>query len=195
MGFVEWKAIQKMLEGVVLMTDDRWFRYGYKEWILKKIQIDHIDDWLFDILHGTHFIYSVERDRHRYTDGISLRNNYFKNRESLKPMNFDDIPCSCLEMLAALAIRIDDEWLGNPNNPRPEIIFLKMLENIGLKEGIEKSRENEERIKRLLMRWLGRCFDRDGQMSTIFPSKRNRNYYFRDMEIWDQMQLYISENF
>lgn len=148
------------------------------------------DDRLFEILHHINFEYILERDENREADGIDLRLLY------TIPPDFDlnikgafyDQKCSVLEMLIALSIRVDNEFIGDPAEEHPEIFFSEMLKNLGLYPGFD-----ERGIDKIIDRWLYRRFDRDGTGSP-FPVKYDHADQ-RKLEIWDQMLSYINENY
>lgn len=136
-------------------------------------------------------------DECREKDGVFLREYFceekgYFDRSSYEMSRFFDEYCSVLEMLVALSIRMDREWVGDPSNPTPDMIFVELLENLGIfiDDKDFKKKTCEIRVKR----WLDRKFDYNGKGS-IFPLKINRyREDQRGVEIWRQMTAYISEN-
>lgn len=164
--------------------NDIWKQY--KDWLLWRVGFDGKKyDWLMDKIHDSPFEATIERDWNRAEDGKMLRDDFFENSD----LEIDyDKPCSVLEMLVGLSIRIDEEFIGNPNNPHPEVIFEEMLENLGVLYC-----SSNEQIMNIIERWILREFDYNGEGS-IFPIK-NPNTDQRYLEIWDQMQEYLDENY
>lgn len=149
---------------------------------------------LFEILHNIQFTYILDRDNNRNEDGNDLREDY------LIPDCFDKEAdkyfyghwVSVLEMLLALAIRVDDEFIGDPSEEHPEDFLMEMINNLGL--GVyrgEKYREND--VIKIVQKWMNRKFDKGGYGSP-FPLKYSCEDQ-RKIEIWDQMIAYIGENY
>lgn len=149
---------------------------------------------LFEILHNIEFRYIIERDGNRDADGMNLRDGYnipdgYSNKQIEE---FMDRRTSVLEVLIALAIRVDDDYIGDPGEEHPEEFFLEMLENLGL-WAFKGKRYKEEDVRRIIDRWLDRDFTRKG-VGSPFPlhyCERDQ----RDLEIWDQMKAYVNENY
>lgn len=145
---------------------------------------------LFEILHRIEFTWIIDRDDNREADGIDLREDYnipieYTNEEC---NNFMNHWCSVLEMMIGLAIRVDYEIIGDPSEEHPEHFFMKMIRNLDL------LRLKEERtIIKIVNIWLNREFERNGRGSP-FPVRNDRRDQ-RKLEIWDQMNSYISENY
>lgn len=135
-------------------------------------------------LHNTEFIWVLDHDRRRALDGLTFRSNYPGfNEFSLCDHNR---PCSVLEMLAALAIRMDKEWIGNARINKAYIPFKDMIRNLGL---------NEKNFYQKINDWMYRRFGRNGEGS-IFPLKYPiPEEDQRNIEIWNQMVRYINENY
>lgn len=149
---------------------------------------------LFEILHDIKFTWVIERDDNREDDGVELRDDYdipdgYSEEEDEAFMAHW---CSVLEMMIGLAIRVDDEFIGDPAEEHPEDFFMEMIENLGL--NIYKgNRYREDDVIKIVRRWLNREFDRKGNGSP-FPVRRDRRDQ-RKLEIWDQMNSYINENY
>jgi hypothetical protein len=85
-------------------------------------------------LNDTEFVYSIRRDENRAEDGISLRYRYLKSVGH--PEDFElveDEPCSILEMMVALAIRMEESIMDDPEiGDRTGQWFWGMVVNLGL---------------------------------------------------------------
>lgn len=148
---------------------------------------------IFETLHDLEFTYVMDRDENRYADGVELRDDYeipdcFMDLED----EFLDRNCSVLEMLIALSIRVDDDFIGDPAEPHPEDFFIEMIENLKLDRYSGRSFYEKDVIK-IIQRWLERRFNQDG-CGSPFPLRHDKRNQ-RDLEIWDQMNSYISENY
>lgn len=150
---------------------------------------------LFHILHEIPFVYVLERDGNRSDDGIELRDDYdileeYKNYFE-EFMNRD---CSVLEMLIALAIRVDDDIIGDPAEEHPEKFFLEMIENLGLDVFWGNAYMfDDQKVEKILDKWMYRRFNKNGRGSP-FPVKNDKRDQ-RELEIWDQVNSYINENY
>lgn len=148
---------------------------------------------LFEIMHDINFNCILERDDNRYDDGVELRDEYTIPDDYYDFINeFMNRPCSVLEMLLGLAIRVDDEFIGDPAEEHPEIFFMEMIKNLGL-DRFKGDRYRDVDVVKIVLRWINREFEKDGRGSP-FPIKydcRDQRY----LEIWDQMNVYISENY
>lgn len=149
---------------------------------------------LFEILHHIDFEWELDRDENRESDGVDLRDEY------KIPDGFDEEieeafyaqRCSVLEMLIALAIRIDDEFIGDPAEEHPEIFFMEMIRNLGL-DKFSGNCYREYDVIKIINRWMRREFERNGRGSPFPVQHDPRNQ--RDLEIWDQVNSYISEKY
>lgn len=170
---------------------DEWSKYG--NWLIEKINNRHSHKYtkLLHFLHESPFIAYLDRDEDRLEDGIMLRDE-FCSENKVPIYIFDYQYCTVLEMLVALALRIDNEWNGDPGEEHPEKIFWEMLKNLKLDKFTDQKFDND-RVLEILGIWITRGFDYDGNGS-IFPLK-DTNRDQRNCEIWKQMQEYLSENY
>ena len=173
---------------------DLWEDYG--SWILHRVGFfDRRHDLLMEELHNFKFVSYVNFDDNRVRDGIGLRSDFLNDRAvSYKDYvgDFRDHFCSVLEVLAALAIRIEEEYIGDPKEFHPEHIFWEMICNLGL-DRYDDSWFKPRDIYDILDTWMRREFSRNGEGS-IFPLKRTRRDQ-RKIQIWDQMNEYLLENY
>lgn len=152
---------------------------------------------LFEMLHNLEFYWSIDRDDNRAGDGEELRDNYnipldISCEDENLVEEFMNRPCSVFEMLIGLAIRVDEEYLGDPADPHPEDFFREMIKNLGL-DGYTDRRFDAGSVKRRVSMWLDRRFTKNG-LGSPFPVY-NDDRDQRDLEIWDQMNSYINEKY
>lgn len=169
-----------------------WHQYG--DWLIHRLLKMHtVADYhrLFETLHKVEFVILIPRDLNRALDGMRLRDQ-FRHENDIPDNLFEGKKCSVLEMLTALAIRIDDEYIGNPSEPNPGYIFFTMLRNLGL-DRYPDYRYDEKEVVQILNRWIDREFD-DAGHGSIFPLETPFAQQTK-VEIWSQMQAYLSENF
>lgn len=68
-------------------------------------------------------------DQNRALDGMFLRRDFLAERPDLADEFDEKRPCSWLEMLVALAIRVDSEYIGDPCNSDAGPFFWEMVTN------------------------------------------------------------------
>ena len=169
----------------------------YFNWLLKRLrwQKKGYND-LLRMMCDIPFEVVLDQDINRLEDGRYLRNHFFLDNGIVG--DFTDKPVSVLEVLIALADRIDTEYIGNPSDPRPDIIFWEFLYNLGLntaafQDNRIKYPSNKYRFESIINNFIFRNYAVDGR-GGIFPLK-NVNFDVADMELWEQMQAYLSENY
>lgn len=159
------------------------------------LQEDKKYNRLFHILHEIPFVYIMERDGNRADDGVELRDDYIVPEEYKNYLDeFINRDCSVLEMLIALSIRVEDDIIGDPSEEHPEKFFWEMIKNLGLNAFWGNSYMlNDREIEKIVEKWLNRKFKKNGKGSP-FPVQNDRRDQ-RNLEIWDQVNSYISENY
>lgn len=177
-------------------------------------------DWLCDIVHAndpqdsfielmrvlfeTDFYWVIDNDINRAEDGKHLR-GYFENQSLYSDYSIIyDKPCSVLEMLIALSIRIDEEVMWNPSKGNRAVTwFWEMLENLEIADIDDYSfcdPKNRYQIEKVLEKFLSRNYDKDG-FGCLFPP--NSCYTCRSkvsqkvsqVEIWYQMMDYMMSKY
>lgn len=154
---------------------------------------------LMDHLHRTIFTWTIERDENRAEDGMKYRTEFWSSLGGNAPENLKNSllnkPCSVLEMLIGLAIRVENEYIGDPENPHPEVFFWEMCCNLGLDEFKNKgfSAKKCGNCDKKLLTWLKRNHNSDG-FGSIFPIK-NTERDLKNVEIWSQCMEYLSKNY
>jgi len=172
---------------------------SYYMWLLDRVGANDIQ-WseytlLLQDLMRTNYIYdphiSNGRERNRAADGINLRQEYAD--ECCGEIIFMEGECTVLEMMVALACRIEYELASEPGEEDPERWFELFLVNLDLL-GYDDDNYDEAMVYSKLDCWLRRQYDRQGH-GGIFPLKNRRCRDQRKVETWLQMQSYIMENF
>ena len=181
------------------MLDNIWNNYG--EWLLNYVGFTNmstrdgrplVDQYvkLMDHLHNVPFEWKIQLDENRTKDGLALRYDFFDDC-GVSGADFER-PCCVLEMLIGLALRISDEYIGDPSDEHPELIFWDMICNLGLDQ-FKNNRFDVSEVDKILYIWMRREFKSDGYGS-LFPLK-SATFDQRKCEIWSQMMAYLSENF
>ena len=157
----------------------------------KHPKVDYIP--LLDLLHSMKFEVVIEMDENRVGDGAFLREKWLQKEGIYEYLyEFDDENVSVLELLISVAERfefaIGDNMLGDYTNER----FWELLRNLDI-EKYSAGNYKPLNIKEKVRNWMLRKYKKDGTGS-IFPVK-NCEKDMRTLQIWDQMNVYIIENY
>lgn len=167
----------------------------YFEWLCGLVGLDREHWTLAKTLHRTEFYWSVANDDNRASDGIRLR-DIFEDESPYENYRCLQGPCSLLEMLIGLSIRIED-ILSDPDSwDRTGDRFWEMISNLGIDEFTDDSyyenngdRIVQDRINTFLSRTYKIC-GRGGLFPLKYPERDQRK-----VEIWYQMSAYLLENY
>lgn len=144
---------------------------------------------LLAYLHSVEFTYTIFKDSNRAEDGVGLRYRFAYYHES--PATVESMlvgPCSILEMMVALAIRIE-ETMDDPSiGDRTGQWFWKMIVNLGLGSMYDR-RFDEEYVEQIIDIFLNRDYDPDGKGGLF--RVRNCKYDMRNEEIWNQASWFL----
>ena len=172
-------------------------REEYLEWLYNKIETFSDNDYnyrfskILEYLANVEFVYHIQNDRNRYEDGVSLRWQY-EYEEGLPKGTSDLItgPCSILEMMYALAIKIeglmDEPTLGDRTN----YWFWSMMRSLGLNtyECMNGS-FNKEYVDKVVKTFLDGEYQPNGRGGLF--TVNGLDYDLATVEIWIQMLRYI----
>ena len=149
---------------------------------------------LLEYLYSTEFVYTLPMDGNRYDDGINLRYRFGYEHNIDGPVIascLDIKPCSIFEMMVALAFRCEEHIMYNPScGMMSGRWFWMMISNLGLKDMTDRNYDGEY-VNSVIWRFLDRKYSYDGEGGLIYI--KDSKYDMRSMEIWYQMQRYLSE--
>lgn len=177
----------------------------YKHWLISKVDTNgdfSLDSYnnLMDILFETDFFYikndpQTKMDKNRSSDGIYLRTIYCDETGNYIEDDISDKNVSVLEVLVALSIRIEQDIMGTGGNDFGHW-FVEMLDNLGLLSYDDDNFVDDKRINDILNDFMYRRYGEDG-VGSLFPLKNPEicSDSFENLEIWDQMQYYLNENY
>lgn len=179
------------------MTVTDRIKHEYFEWMCDQICgkrfSPHISfRKLLTLLHDTRFVYFIPNDENRAADGIDLRWRFLLQTKRRELSGCLTGPCSVLEMMVALAIRIEENIMDDPDKgDRTGQWFWGMIVSLGLGSMID-DRFDERFADRVLTAFFNRDYEPNGKggLFTI----RNCTEDLRDVEIWCQANWYL-ENF
>lgn len=169
-------------------------KQDYFAWLCEIVE-DKYSPVTYDILmldlSKAEFGVLIPNDINRCMDGVNLRFEYeTENRGYFA----DDTPCSMLEMLIALARRMNYELSGNDPDEHDYTAkyFWDMIANLGL-DVYDDAHYSSADVKALIKRFVDRDYgySGDGGLFPLHWPDRDQ----RDVEIWYQMNAYLQENF
>lgn len=175
----------------------------YYSWLVSLVNSDdeHNCDCYTSVLgklFSEKFYWTMDRDENRAIDGIDLRET-FCLRNGLTEMDYgllmESMPdyCTILEMMVALAVRIENDIMANPSyKDRTSKWFWVMMESSGLAY-LDDENYFDEDADDIIYPLLNRQYLRDGCGG--FFRTRNRAINMRNVEIWYQMNYYVTELF
>lgn len=165
-------TLSKYLRNIIRLVYDNRFGKSYNE--------------LMFYLYSREFVWSIPMDENRAKDGIALRDKYGY------PDDPNSAPCSVLEMLIALARRIEIQLKTNyEEGDRTGQWFWIMITNLGLNE-MDDEHFNLEVADFMINRFLNRDYKYNGEGGALFVVD-NPVTDMREVEIWFQMNWYLSE--
>ena len=166
---------------------------GYFEWLLDTVDCPPHYSRLMRKLHSREFFWRLPLDANRASDGISFRGRYI---EEMNPQATEEVfmhPCSVLEMMVALACRIENDIMFDPAlGNRSGMWFWIMIENLGL-DGMDDDHFDNENVDHIINVFMQRTYFNNGN-GGLFPLKRPKENQ-RKIEIWYQMSAFLEENF
>ena len=167
-------------------------RDDYLNWLCGIVCDEGHQDYneLMDILYNTEFHWSVRMDKNRAVDGINLR-NVFEDQFGSSVRSQDD-PCSILEMMVALSVRCSEDILWDGETNYTPYVFWTMIDNLGLIDMLDFN-INYDEIAQKLENFLDRKYGENGEGSLFRVSHFPKSW--KRLEIWYQMQSWISEQF
>lgn len=149
---------------------------------------------LLRALHQAEFYYILPMDDNRGSDGIDLRYRFgYENEVDGREVAsyLDDRPCSVLEMLLALSIRIDEHLLYDPEfGDRPAEWFWRFIRNLGL-DAMTDDNYDELKVETAIENFLERKYSKTGAGgSIVYLPDTTKD--IRGVDIWCQVMWYIN---
>ena len=167
--------------------------YSYEKWLCdivsKDLFSEHVSyNKLLSYLSHREFTVVIPKDINRAKDGVDLRLRYHLNTGEYTN---NDVPCSVLEMMVALAIRCEETMMDDPSygNRIPQWFWI-MIRNLGL-YSMNDSRFDIEYVSSVIDRFLEREYKPNGE-GGLFKIN-NCEYDLRDVEIWYQLCWYLEK--
>ncbi len=141
-------------------------------------------------LHNIEFIYLIPEDANRAIDGCDLRQR-FSDENGFDYLLYDvlDEPCSVLEMMVALCIRIEEQIMDDPDiGNRTGQWFWDMIVSLRI-NSMTDSHFDKDFVMERIQCFLNRDYQKNGS-GGLFTIKKCRQD-LRNVEIWYQMCWYL----
>lgn len=173
--------------------DEQYLTWLYSQVGLVKLKNPARTHWsLLKQLYSKEFVWIIPNDDNRLLDGRDLRYEFL--RETFVPrvdQDWMDLGCSMLEMLIALARRLEfetdkpvDEW------------FWEIMDNLSLTDYTDELEitggYNQQDVDEILDEVIWRTYDPDGR-GGLFPLQHAEEDQ-RDIELWYQQSAYVIEH-
>lgn len=180
------------------MSKERILSDNYFDWMYNLVCNKHYSRLtykkLFHFLNSIEFTYTIRGDRNRASDGVDLRYRFAYDagysRETIDEY-LGDRPCSVLEMIVALALRIEDQIMDDSDyGDRTGQWFWNMIVNLGLGSMCD-NRFDPGYSEEVIARFLNHEYSYDGEGGLF--TLREPSDDMRKTEIWWQAMWYLNE--
>lgn len=176
-------------------------RKVYFSWLCSHVIDDVSTSGYFNLLNylfARDFYSKIDYDSNRAEDGLDLRIQFEDEEQLIFDDTFMNKPCSILEMLVGLALRIENHIMWDPEQgDRTHVWFWDMIANLGLDIFDDfwlQTVDDYDACNTQIDIFLERTYNPDGSNGGLFPllhpSKDQRR-----VEIWYQMSEYLQERY
>ena len=175
--------------------------HDYHSWLIRQVSPPGGPirgfDLLLDFLDTTEFYAVIQNDENRIYDGLELRLDYADECD-LDYDILDEIRgnCTVLEMMVALAKRMEDDILGDPDlENRTYIWFQYMIDGLELPK-MDDAHFDLSYCEDILWHFLNRKkrFGKNILLFKYHSTENLKNGKSNSVEIWYQMHAFIREN-
>lgn len=163
----------------------------YLTWLLSIVHVNDDYRYLMTSLLSVPFEWSVENDANRNDDGLELREQYFGVPTDIFGLEHGDEICSVLEMMIALASRMEHEVVGDPDGDDNTFRwFWSMIETMGLSE-VTNDVYDEKYVHYIIQNVMDRKYDFDGSGGLFYVPYAE--FDMRSTELWVQAMWYLNQ--
>ncbi len=168
----------------------------YLDWLMAIVQLPY-HSLLLEKLFNTEFVWLIPFDANRADDGIQLRYRFGRENDIPDPVvstELDNRPCSILEMIVALAIRAEEQIMGDPSiGDRTSIWIHDMLSSLGVID-LSDYDYDEDAVNEAIYIFINRMYTRTGRGGLFEIPNLDPSRDMRTAEIWYQMCWYMNEH-
>ena len=164
----------------------------YLKWLKTAVRAEEYlkDAWVLDFLFQIPYHWSIELDENLAYWGLKLREIYAEWSTDQAVLGYLDGMCSVLEMLIALANRLEQEIMHEPDlGDRAYIWFWTMVNKLRLDDAA-----NVEQANDIVQNLLNRTYHPNGEGSVCGVLLRHPAD-LRTVDFWYQMSFWAEENF
>lgn len=171
--------------------------YDYYIWLSSYVDPENTSSFLLRKLFDTPFRWSIYSDKNRAMDGLELRHLYVSECTDCSSTDFifsDRPECTTLEMLVALAHRIDSDIMygySEDEDTTPQWFWL-MLSNLGLAYYTDEIYDSIT-VEEILKKFLDRAYKKNGVGSIFYTTSQDID--FTQTELWYQTNIYLNEHY
>jgi len=175
------------------MRSEGWINEEYYSWLVGMIpNLNRNYSRLLRLLHEIPFRVVLLMDENRVSDGLALRARFAmqKNLDScVREMLKTAFPCSVLEVMVALSVRLEEDYMTEYGEDNPIGRWLgPMIDSLGLT--LWTDRHFEERTARIQIgTFLDRAYLPDGQGGLFYVPGAQVD--MRKIELWQQMMMWV----
>ena len=181
---------------LVYADDKVLVKPSYFLWLSELIDLNGQYDaggyfYLVRMLYNKEFYWTIEHDENRSDDGKELRRQ-FAEENGVDDISAIDGPCTVLEMMIGLAMRMNSEVDVMDSKEKVAEYFWLFVKNLGLEGCTDDAFDVEfvnERVRILVDREY--LFDGSGGLFPLKHCDRDQ----RGVELWYQLQNYLIENY
>ena len=176
----------------------------YFGWLITKIANERVYPRykrLFKTLYSTRFRYEQMKpfDIERAKDGKSMRylferkmDDYLHDVSGREFIEFEESPINMLEMIVALAVRIEDSMMGSESEgDRTSQWFWEMISNLGI-GAMSDIQFNQNEYDRCMTNFFNYSYDPNGK-GCMFRSEKFTIFQMSEKDIWYQMQAHLND--
>lgn len=173
---------------------DEYFEYLYQivcgEDIIAKLSWRSL---LWHLFNTPFRISYIQMDENRARDGINMRYRFGDDAQYPRNVIYSclgDDECSVLEMMIALAIRMEDEIMASSEfGDHTSLWFWSMIGSLGL-NAMTDFEYNFDDVEFILDRFMDREYGPDGEGGLFYIPECQKD--LRHIEIWYQMCEYLN---
>lgn len=165
----------------------------YLVWLISKVGgINRISDPYLEVitrLFNTQFMWSCPMDKNRAEDGLMLRYVFSQEQETDSEIEyiFSNTGCNMLEMMIALALRIENDYLAREGNiVYTDKWFFNMIYSLGFRN------PNKWIFSDIMRRFFNHEYTREGDGGLFYIPNLDYSIDLRKEEIWVQMNHWVS---
>ena len=153
------------------------------------IELYNIDFYIIDGVEGN--------EQNRIIDAMDLKVEFCETHTEIDKDSMFKNPPSVLEVMVALARRIDDDIMYDPVvGLNASQWFWEMIHNLNMDDFTDDNYNytwSSDDVDIIVSKMMDRAYPENG-IGSLFPLK-NPNFDARKVEIWTQMQAWLTENY